>query len=82
VVGFWLVGMVGYTAALSRGDVGAVTAVFTVAEVLVPGMVGIWLLGDPVRPGWAWVLALGLAAALAGTVVIAKAPPLRPRRTR
>src|SRR5918996_2517877 len=82
VVGFWLVGMVGYTAALSRGDVGAVTAVFTVTEVLVPGMVGIQLLGDPVRPGWGWVLALGLAAAVAGTVVIAKAPPLRPRRTR
>src|SRR5690606_3394641 len=80
VVGFWLVGMVGYTAALSRGDVGAVTAGFTVTEVLLPGMVGIWLLGDPVRPGWGWVLALGLGAALAGTVVIAKAPPLRPRR--
>jgi hypothetical protein len=82
VVGFWLVGMVGYTAALSRGDVGAVTAVFTVTEVLVPGMVGIQLLGDPVRPGWGWVLALGLAAALVGTVVIAKAPPLRPPRVR
>jgi hypothetical protein len=82
VIGFWLFGMVGYTAALGRGEVGAVTAVFTVTEVLVPGMVGIWLLGDPVRPGWGWVLALGLAAALAGTVVIAKAPPLRPRRTR
>jgi hypothetical protein len=82
VVGFWLVGMVGYTAALGRGDVGAVTAVFTVTEVLVPGMVGIQLLGDPVRPGWGWVLALGLAAAVAGTVVIAKAPPLRPPRVR
>jgi hypothetical protein len=82
VVGFWLVGMVGYTAALGRGDVGAVTAVFTVTEVLVPGMVGIQLLGDPVRPGWGWVLALGLAAAVAGTVVIAQAPPLRPPRVR
>jgi hypothetical protein len=82
VVGFWLVGMVGYTAALGRGDVGAVTAVFTVTEVILPGMVGIQLLGDPVRPGWGWVLALGLAAAVAGTVVIAQAPPLRPPRVR
>ena len=82
VVGFWLVGMIGYTAALSRGDVGAVTAVFTVTEVLIPGMAGILLLGDPVRPGWGWVLALGLAMAVAGTVVIAKAPPLRPPRVR
>lgn len=82
VVGFWLVGMVGYTAALSRGDVGAVTAVFTVTEVLIPGMVGIQLLGDAVRPGWGWVLVLGLGSAVAGTVVIAKAPPLRPPRVR
>jgi hypothetical protein len=82
VIGFWSVGMVGYTAALSRGDVGAVTAVFTVTEVVVPGMAGILLLGDPVRPGWGWVLALGLALAVAGTVVIAKAPPLRTPRVR
>jgi hypothetical protein len=82
LVGFWLVGMVGYTAALARGDVGAITAVFTVTEVVVPGMVGIWLLGDPVRPGWGWVLTLGLALAVAGTVVIAKAPPLRAPRVR
>jgi hypothetical protein len=82
VVGFWLVGMIGYTAALARGDVGPVTAVFTVTEVLVPGMAGILLLGDPVRPGWGWVLASGLACAVAGTVLIAKAPPLRPPRVR
>ena len=58
--------MIGYTAALARGDVGAVTAVFTVTQVLVPGMVGILLLGDAVRPGWVWVLVVGLAAAVAG----------------
>lgn len=37
VVGFWMVGMVGYTAALTRGEV---TAVFTVTEVVVPGLAG------------------------------------------
>jgi len=82
VVGFWMVGLVGYTTALGRGDVGAVTAVFLVSEVLVPGMVGIWLLGDPVRPGWWWVLVVGLAAALTGSVVLAKAPPLQSPRVR
>jgi drug/metabolite transporter (DMT)-like permease len=84
VLGYWTVGIVSYTTALSRGDIGAVTAVFMVTEVLVPGMVGIALLGDPVRPGWMWVTALvtGLAAAVAGTVLLAKAPPLRPPRVR
>src|ERR687893_1663243 len=52
VVGFWLVGMVGYTAALSRGDVGAVTAVFPPTQVPPPGVGGVWALGGPVRPGW------------------------------
>jgi hypothetical protein len=82
VVGYWAVGMVGYTAALSRGDVGPITAVFLVTQVVVPGMVGIGLLGDPVRPGWAWVLVAGLATAVAGTVLLARAPPLQPPRVR
>lgn len=82
IVGFWAVGMIGYTAALARGDVGAVTAVFTVAQVLVPGVAGIALLGDEVRPGWWWVMLLGLAAAVAGSVLIARSPPLRPPRVK
>jgi drug/metabolite transporter (DMT)-like permease len=84
VLGYWTAGIVSYTTALSRGDIGAVTAVFMVTEVLVPGMVGIVLLGDQVRPGWGWpwVLVLGLAAAVAGTVLLARAPPLRPPRVR
>ncbi|WP_214406009.1 hypothetical protein [Pseudonocardia lacus] len=82
VAGFWIVGMIGHVAALARGDVGAVTAVYTVAQVLVPGLVGILLLGDAVRPGWWWVTVLGLIAAVAGSVVIARHPPLRPPRVK
>lgn len=82
VIGYGAVGLFSYTAALSRGDLGAVTAVYLVTQVLVPGMVGIVLLGDPVRPGWVWVMAIGLAAAVAGTVALAKAPPLHPPRVR
>ena len=82
VIAYWVVGIVSYTGALSRGDIGAVTAVYLVTQVVVPGMVGIGLLGDPVRPGWVGVLGVGLTAAVAGTVVLARAPLLRPPRVR
>jgi uncharacterized membrane protein HdeD (DUF308 family) len=35
-----------------------------------------------VRPGWWWVMVLGLTAAVAGSVVIARTPPLRPPRVK
>jgi hypothetical protein len=82
VVGFWALGMLGYSAALARGDVGVVTAVFVVTEVVLPGVVGIVLLGDPVRPGWGWPFVIGLAIAVVGVVVLARRPPPRRRRVR
>lgn len=80
VLGFFAVGLLGYSSALSRGEVASMTALLTVTEVLVPGLVGIWLLGDPVRPGWWPVLVAGLAIAVAGVVVLARAPAEGPRR--
>lgn len=80
VLGFWVVGMIGYSASLTRGDVGSVTAVFVVTEVVLPGIVGIVLLGDPVREGFVWPFVLGLLVAVAGVVVLARTPP--PRRPR
>lgn len=80
VIGFWAIGLVSYSAALSRGEVSSMTALLTVTEVLVPGLVAIALLGDPVRPGWEPLLALGLAVAVAGVVVLARTPGKRPRR--
>lgn len=80
VLGFWAVGLFSYSAALSRGAVASMTALLIVTEVLVPGLVGIVLLGDPVRPGWSPMLAFGLAVAVAGVVVLARAPVQRPRR--
>ena len=61
------------------------TAVFLVTEVLVPGLVGVALLGDTVRSGW-WVpLTIGLMLAVGGVIVLAHSPaqaPPRPRRVR
>jgi drug/metabolite transporter (DMT)-like permease len=81
VVAFWAIGMVGYSAALGRGEVGTVTAVFSVTEVVLPGLVGIMLLGDPVREGWDWPFAIGLIIAVAGVVVLTRTPQ-EPRRRR
>ncbi len=82
IAGYWVVGMIGYSAALARGEVGVVTAVFVVTEVVLPGIVGILLLGDPVRTGWGWIFVIGLAVSMTGVVVLARRPPPRPRRVR
>ncbi|MGY1642351.1 hypothetical protein ACI782_14675 [Geodermatophilus sp. SYSU D00703] len=60
--------------AMRRGRVDTVVGVLAVTEVPVPGLVGLVLLGDRVRPGWAPVLAVGRALTLAGVVLLARAP--------
>jgi hypothetical protein len=82
IAGYWLVGMIGYSAALTRGEVGVVTAVFVVTEVVVPGLTGILLLGDPVRDGWGWIFVIGLVVSMVGVVALARRPPPRRRRVR
>lgn len=82
VIGFWLVGMISYSRALGRGAIAAVTAVFSITEVVVPGLVGIALLGDPVRPGFGGVLVVGLAIAVAGLLRLTQLPaPARRQRS-
>lgn len=75
---FWAIGMVAYSRGLALTSVSELTAVLLVTEIVVPGLVGIALLGDAVRPGWWWVLALGLAMAVAGVVVLAGSPAQQP----
>ncbi|MDT7554380.1 MAG: hypothetical protein QOI16_2916, partial [Pseudonocardiales bacterium] len=82
IAGYWVVGMIGYSAALSRGEVGIVTAVFVVTEVVLPGLIGILLLGDPVRDGWTWIFIIGLVVSVIGVVVLTRRPPPRRRRVR
>jgi hypothetical protein len=59
--------------------------VFLVTEVIVPGLVGIVLLGDAVRAGWWAPMTIGLLLAVGGVVVLAHSPahaPPRPARVR
>jgi drug/metabolite transporter (DMT)-like permease len=76
----WTIGMTSYTRALGLGSLARVTAVFQVTEVIVPGMVGIVLLGDSVRAGWQIPMVAGLAMAAAGVVVLARSPAHQPRQ--
>lgn len=72
LVGLWATGLYNWARALRLGDVATVTALFMTTQVLVPGVVGIVLLGDTVRPGWAPVTAVGLAMALWGVQSLAR----------
>jgi len=67
LVVFAAAGMLMYTHALQHGQVGPVTAVLWIGEVVAPSAVGLALLGDTVLPGWQ------LRAAVAGFIVVASA---------
>jgi len=72
---FGVVGAVAYARSLERGPVGPATAVLWVIEVVVPGVVGLAVLGDTVRPGWALPAAAAVVAACAACVVLAGGQP-------
>jgi hypothetical protein len=64
---FAVTGMLLYANALQHGQVGPVTAVLWIAEVIAPSTVALVLLGDTVRPGW------DLPATIAGLVTVGAA---------
>lgn len=65
-------GAVLYARALEVGTVGTATAVLWVIEVVVPGLLGVVLLGDCVRPGFLALALGGVLAAIVGCVVLAR----------
>lgn len=74
------VAMLTYSIALQRGSVTRATAPLVVGETVAPAVVGLLLLGDHARPGWAPVALLGFVLAVAGAVSLARhgeieAPP-------
>jgi drug/metabolite transporter (DMT)-like permease len=68
------VGVVAYLRALERGRVGPATAVMWATEVVVPGVIGLAVLGDQLRPGWAPAAAVATAVVVAACAVLATSP--------
>lgn len=64
--GFYL-----FTVALQTGAVSAASASIVVGETVVPGALGILLLGDTTRPGWGPITLIAFVAAVTGAVVVA-----------
>ncbi|MGW2019511.1 hypothetical protein [Streptomyces sp. NPDC001927] len=64
-------GMYLHTVALQIGSVNGATAALVVGETVLPGMIGVWWLGDTSRPGFAWLAVLGFLLAVAGAVAVA-----------
>ncbi|WP_051214969.1 hypothetical protein [Granulicoccus phenolivorans] len=77
VLGFGAIGMLAYARALEQGSVGPATALLWVVEIIVPGVIGWYWLGDTVRPGWAWpaVLAILVATVACGVLAFSPAQP-------
>lgn len=66
---FGVTGVLLVAAALRTGQPGPVVGVLSVTEVVLPGSVGLVLLGDAVRSGWVPALVVGVLA-VAGSVAL------------
>ncbi len=64
--GFYL-----HTVALQLGAVNGSTAAMVVGETAVPGVLGVWLLGDTTVSGLEWLAVLGFVLAILGAVLVA-----------
>ncbi|MEU5714203.1 hypothetical protein AB0G71_00165 [Streptomyces sp. NPDC020403] len=60
------------TSAFQRGSVTAATAGMVLGETIGPALVGVVWLGDRPRPGLEWPALAGCAAAVAGSVALAR----------
>ena len=66
VGGFYL-----HTVALQIGSVNGATAALVVGETVLPGIVGVVLLGDTSRPGLGWLAVSGFVLAVAAAIAVA-----------
>jgi drug/metabolite transporter (DMT)-like permease len=69
---YGVLGMLFYSSALQRGSVTTATAITFAVETTVPTLVGLVLLGDRARPGFAAVAVAGFVVALGGCLALAR----------
>lgn len=67
-----VIGTLFFATALQRGRVTTVTATMTVAETVVPAVIGVAVLGDTIRHGSAPLIIVGFLVSLAGTLALAR----------
>lgn len=69
LVSFWV-----YSSGMHSSPVTSTTAPLIVGQMLVPSFVGVALLGDGVRAGWAAAVVAGLVLAVVGAVSLSRTP--------
>jgi drug/metabolite transporter (DMT)-like permease len=72
IVGAGVAAFLFFATGLQRGAVTVTTGAMVVAETVAPAAVGVLLLGDRTRPGFAPVAIAGFVVALAGTLALAR----------
>jgi drug/metabolite transporter (DMT)-like permease len=72
LIGGGVVAFLFFATGLQRGAVTVTTGAMVVGETLAPAAVGVLLLGDRTRPGFAPVAVAGFVVALAGTLALAR----------
>lgn len=74
---FWTIAVAGlggfylFTVALQLGSVNGAAAALVVGETVVPGIIGVALLGDTAERGLGWLVAAAFVGAVAGAVAVA-----------
>ena len=74
IAGFGLLTIVTFARSLESAAVGPVMAILSVIDVIVPAGIGVAVLGDAVRDGWALAAVAATMAALLASVVLAMSP--------
>lgn len=78
MIAMGILGVLLYATAVQRASVTVVTATVVMVETLVPSAIGVTLLGDRPRSGFAAVAAVGFALTLAGALGLARYGELSP----